>query len=86
MTPSKQCHRIPYALVKESLHSKQVTENFTVWLNFKMQETRLCFPDPVLKSSLILCCTLIHWIIEKARESQKTSTSAVLVMPKPLPV
>ena len=28
----------------------------------------------------------IHWIIEKARESRKTSTSAVLTMPKPLAV
>ena len=26
----------------------------------------------------------IHWIIEKAREFQKTSTSALLTMPKPL--
>ena len=26
----------------------------------------------------------IHWIIEKAREFQKTSISAVLTMPKPL--
>ena len=28
----------------------------------------------------------IHWIIEKAREFQKRSTSALLTMPKPLPV
>ena len=28
----------------------------------------------------------IRWIIEKARESQKTSTSALLIMPKPLTV
>ena len=28
----------------------------------------------------------IHWIIEKAREFQKTSTSALLTMPKPLTV
>ena len=28
----------------------------------------------------------IHWIIEKARELQKTSTSALLTMPKPLAV
>ena len=28
----------------------------------------------------------IHWIIETARESRKTSTSAVLTMPKPLTV
>ena len=28
----------------------------------------------------------IHWIIEKAREFQKTSTSALLTMPKPLSV
>ena len=27
-----------------------------------------------------------HWIIEKARECQKTSTSALLTMPKPLTV
>ena len=28
----------------------------------------------------------IHWIIEKARESRKTCTSALLTMPKPLTV
>jgi len=28
----------------------------------------------------------IHWIIKKARESRKTSISALLTMPKPLPV
>ena len=28
----------------------------------------------------------IHWIIEKAREFQKTYTSALLTMPKPLTV
>ena len=28
----------------------------------------------------------IHWIIEKARESRKTSTSTLLTMPKPLTV
>ena len=28
----------------------------------------------------------IHWIIEKAREFQKTSTFALLAMPKPLTV
>ena len=28
----------------------------------------------------------IHWIMEKAREFQKTSTSALLSMPKPLTV
>ena len=28
----------------------------------------------------------IHWIIEKAREFQKMSTSALLTMPKPLTV
>ena len=28
----------------------------------------------------------IHWIIEKAREFQKTSTSSSLTMPKPLTV
>ena len=28
----------------------------------------------------------IHWIIEKARELQKTSISALLTMPKPLTV
>ena len=28
----------------------------------------------------------IHWIIEKAREFQKTSISALLTMPKPLMV
>ena len=28
----------------------------------------------------------IHWIIEKAREFQKTSPSALLTMPKPLTV
>ena len=28
----------------------------------------------------------IHWIIEKARQFQKTSTSALLTMPKPLTV
>ena len=28
----------------------------------------------------------IHWITEKAREFQKTSTSALLIMPKPLTV
>ena len=28
----------------------------------------------------------IHWIIEKAREFKKTSTSALLTMPKPLTV
>ena len=28
----------------------------------------------------------IHWIIEKAREFQKTSISALLTMPKPLSV
>ena len=28
----------------------------------------------------------IHWIIEKAREFQKTSISALLTMPKPLTV
>ena len=28
----------------------------------------------------------IHWIIEKAREVQKTSISALLTMPKPLTV
>ena len=28
----------------------------------------------------------IHWIIEKAREFQKKSTSALLIMPKPLTV
>ena len=28
--------------------------------------------------------TNIHWIIKKAREFQKTSTSALLTMPKPL--
>ena len=28
----------------------------------------------------------IHWIIKKAREFQKKSTSALLTMPKPLPV
>ena len=28
----------------------------------------------------------IHWIIEKARESRKISTSALLTMPKPLTV
>ena len=28
----------------------------------------------------------IHWIMEKAREFQKTSTSALLTMPKPLTV
>ena len=30
--------------------------------------------------------TNIFWIIEKAREFQKTSTSALLTMPKPLTV
>ena len=30
--------------------------------------------------------TNIHWIIKKAREFQKTSTSALLTMPKPLTV
>ena len=30
--------------------------------------------------------TNIHWIIEKAREFQKTSISALLTMPKPLTV
>ena len=30
--------------------------------------------------------TNICWIIEKARESQETSTSALLIMPKPLTV
>ena len=28
----------------------------------------------------------IHWIIEKARVPEKTSTSALLIMPKPLTV
>ena len=28
----------------------------------------------------------IHWIVDKAREFQKTSTSAFLTMPKPLTV
>ena len=28
----------------------------------------------------------IHWIIKKARTSTKTSTSALLIMPKPLTV
>ena len=28
----------------------------------------------------------IHWIVEKAREFQKTSISALLTMPKPLTV
>ena len=28
----------------------------------------------------------IHWIIEKAREFQKTSVSSLLTMPKPLTV
>ena len=28
----------------------------------------------------------IRWIMEKAREFQKTSTSALLIMPKPLTV
>ena len=28
----------------------------------------------------------IHWVIEKAREFQKTSISALLTMPKPLTV
>ena len=28
----------------------------------------------------------IHWIIEKAKEFRKTSTSALLTMPKPLTV
>ena len=28
----------------------------------------------------------IHWIIEKAREFQKTSTSALLIIPEPLVV
>ena len=28
----------------------------------------------------------IHWIIKKAREFQKTSTSVLLTMPKPLTV
>ena len=28
----------------------------------------------------------IHWIMEKAREFQKTSTSALLTIPKPLTV
>ena len=28
----------------------------------------------------------IHWIMEKARESRKTSISALLIMPKPLTV
>ena len=28
----------------------------------------------------------IHWIMERAREFQKTSISALLTMPKPLPV
>ena len=28
----------------------------------------------------------IHWILEKARDFQKTSTSALLTMPKPLTV
>ena len=28
----------------------------------------------------------IHWIMEKARESRKTSISALLTMPKPLTV
>ena len=28
----------------------------------------------------------IHWIIEKARVPEKTSTSALLTMPKPLTV
>ena len=28
----------------------------------------------------------IHWIIDKARSSRKTSTSALLPMPKPLTV
>ena len=30
--------------------------------------------------------TNIHWIIEKAREFQKISTSALLTMPNPLTV
>ena len=28
----------------------------------------------------------IHWIIEKTESSRKTSTSALLIMPKPLTV
>ena len=28
----------------------------------------------------------IHWIIEKAKEHQKTSTSSLLTMPKPVTV
>ena len=28
----------------------------------------------------------IHWVMEKARESRKTSISALLTMPKPLTV
>ena len=42
-----------------------------------------------LDKSDILCEQLksfIHWIIEKAREFQKTSISALLTMPKPLTV
>ena len=29
---------------------------------------------------------IIHWIIKKGRSSAKTSTSALLIMPKPLTV
>ena len=31
----------------------------------------LCFSDPVLKTNLILCCSLIRWIIEKEENSRK---------------
>ena len=55
-------------------------------VEFQDAKRRLCFSDPVLKTNLILCCSLIRWIIEKEENSRKTSTSALLAMPKPLTV
>lgn len=50
MNTSSLCPKIPHALVKDTLHLKQVTENFTMSLTLKMQK-RLWLPDSVQNNS-----------------------------------
>ena len=40
-------------------------------VEFQDAKRRLCFSDPVLKTNLILCCSLIRWVIEKEENSRK---------------
>ena len=46
-----------------------------------------CFSDDPVDVGNLISGWIISWVIKKVRESQKkTSTSALLIMPKPLTV